>query len=827
MNAESDRARNSLNRPADDASVIEWVRWCSGPPLCWEVTPVERPRLGDEASGKRPILSEWPYRESLGEEEIAMYWGRGIPFNVGLICGERSDLVVLDFDEPEWYCRWARRHPEAAQTLTAARDNAEPGRVHLYFSTEESDVPDSLTKTANGWGDLLSSGRQVVAPPSVHYSGGRYRFVNQNMPLPWRDEYTPEPMRASGSPRVVVPGVDIRGAGAASMPRRWLAMLEMGAPKGVRNDAAFKIAVQLRDGGLPEDAVTAKVLGFAARCTPPLPEREARAVVRSAFTRPPREPSAKSAGPPPPVAPPSATVSTLGEDPWPDPQPINAVDVPLVPWPWDAFPQVLGNMGRAIVESIGTSHELPGLGLACAASMALRNKVRVEIKPGHLQFGNIYGLAVLPPGEKKTPVGKVLLPPFTDWQSEQQAVFRDEQNRWKARARHAKVRIAQAEKRLEKAVGADAKVIEQQIAEQERILAEKPMPPVLLANDATSEALALRMRDNGGAIGVFTSEGRKVLAIAGGRYSKGNDPDLSLWLAAYSGDYWRCDRASADREPFELHEPVLAALVMSQPDTLRAMGESAEMRDSGFLGRWEYICPDSTVGHYHAGVIDRGVVERYAIAIRRLIEMPMSVGAHERAVPHKVSLTPAAFDLWVEYHDRLVAESKETQAVAPGPFQQYLVKLPERIARIALIFHAVREVGDGRPLGQIECDEIERAFRVAEALKQHGKRAFGMMGQSAEHAKARILWRTLHDRREKFRAEREREGLGALVAVKPKDVARYGWAGIGDCEEARRVLDVLAVKGWLREETLPGGGRGPNHVLYHLHPNPPDRCVDR
>jgi hypothetical protein len=509
-------------------------------------------------------------------------------------------------------------------------------------------------------------------------------------------------------------------------------------------------------------------------------------------------------------------------DTWGTPEPFSAADVPLAPWPWEVFPAALADLGREIVRTIGTSDELPGLGLLCVASIALRNKVRVEIKKGHVQFPNLYGLAVLPPGEKKTPVGKVLLPPFNEWQREQGEAYRDALNVWKARARMAKARVAEMEKRVAKAEGDEARDLERLIAEQERVIAEKPTPPVLITNDATSEALARLMKNNGGAIGVFTSEGRKALSIAGGRYTKGNEADVFLWLAGYSGDHWRCDRASGDHEPYEIQEPVLAALVMTQPDSLRTLGESAEMRESGFLARWDFVCPTPTGGHYRADSIPAAVQRKYHEAIRRLIDLPFASFEDGTPTPHLIGLTPKGFEQWRNYHDELAHEAEKAQGIMPPAFIQYLVKLPERMARIALIFRAVRHVSEGVPLGAIDAPEIDAAYMVTLALLPHGKRAFGFMGQNPDHAKARHLWRALDERRVKLRAEREREGLGQIEAVKPKDVHRFGWAGIEDTEEARRVLEILSTKGWLSDAvTLPGASKGQQHFLYYLHPNPP------
>ncbi|HUJ08605.1 MAG TPA: AAA family ATPase [Verrucomicrobiae bacterium] len=63
--------------------------------------------------------------------------------------------------------------------------------------------------------------------------------------------------------------------------------LEHGAPVGERQKGAFDAACQLRDAGATEDEAIQLVEAGAARCELPLPE--ARAAVKSAFKRAPRE----------------------------------------------------------------------------------------------------------------------------------------------------------------------------------------------------------------------------------------------------------------------------------------------------------------------------------------------------------------------------------------------------------------------------------------------------------------------------------------------------------------------------------------------------------
>ena len=75
----------------------------------------------------------------------------------------------------------------------------------------------------------------------------------------------------------------------------------------------------------------------------------------------------------------------------------------------------------------------------------------------------------------------------------------------------------------------------------------------------------------------------------------------------------------------------------------------------------------------------------------------------------------------------------------------------------------------------------------------------------------------------KLREFRQKEGLGQIEAVKPRDVARHEWTGIKDVEEARLVLEALETKGWIALAEISEGRRGPKHKIYYLHPTPPDK----
>lgn len=154
----------------------------------WNPLPLAPPTPGKERSGKKPTIKAWQVHITT-EEDIRHWFKPNSRLNIGLLCGCLGGIVVLDFDEPGAYCEWADRNPDAADTWTVARDNAEPGRCHCYFRLESGQRPPA--STSGTWGDLQSNGKQVVAPPSVHYTGGRYRLINDTCPKQWNDDYLP------------------------------------------------------------------------------------------------------------------------------------------------------------------------------------------------------------------------------------------------------------------------------------------------------------------------------------------------------------------------------------------------------------------------------------------------------------------------------------------------------------------------------------------------------------------------------------------------------------------------------------------------------------
>ncbi|NLD43955.1 MAG: DUF3987 domain-containing protein, partial [Chloroflexi bacterium] len=555
---------------------------------------------------KAPACPDWPSLR-LDEAGAVETWTAEPTPGIGLLCGEPSALVVLDFDAPAAFSAWRAEHPEVT-TRVVTRDGAPEGRAHLYFALAPGQAAPPSTK-GPGW-DLLSTGRQVCAPPTRHPSGGLYR-VTVDAPLAaWRPEYTParpapaEPTlhTTAGTAGRELAWGDTIGPAAGTDPAPGYARAALdseaaavaAATPGTRNDrlnvAALKLGQIVAAGLLTLPEVEAALIEAAGAAG--LPEAEARATVASGLRKGQTEPRAVTprATPRAPAGAPTLTSAeppAAAPEPWTDPAPLDGGGAGVLdPWPWETLPEPLRAMGQAIAEARNTPDAMAGAVVLGAAGAALGNRLALTIKEGHTVRANLYWMVAAGVGVGKTPALRPALAPLVDWEAAQRPLWLDAIRHWRARADLAEARRG-AVKRDGAKAGADLDRLQHDLAAIEAELGPEPPEPRLFAEDCTSEALGRRLAGNAERMAVVSSEGRKVLQIARGRYTDGKAGDLDLWLKGHAGDPHRVDRQG--RPPYDLHAPCLSALLTVQPDALQSIGQDPEARASGFLARFLYV----------------------------------------------------------------------------------------------------------------------------------------------------------------------------------------------------------------------------------------------
>lgn len=145
--------------------------WCAR--QGWAVVPC-RPRE------KRPATQHGYKDASTDEAQIIEWWHTEPGANVGVVTGSRSSLLVLDIDPRnggnESLAELERQYGALPPTLMVLTGG---GGRHFYFSLPAGTSVRSTT-LAPGI-DLQADGKLVIAPPSIHPTGGLYQWANRKL----------------------------------------------------------------------------------------------------------------------------------------------------------------------------------------------------------------------------------------------------------------------------------------------------------------------------------------------------------------------------------------------------------------------------------------------------------------------------------------------------------------------------------------------------------------------------------------------------------------------------------------------------------------------
>jgi hypothetical protein len=212
-------------------------------------------------------------------EQIAAWWRRWPLANVGLAPGNEAGFWVLDIDTDKGgavsFQRARDRHPALEPTVVSITGG---GGRHILWRTWGRRLTNHVGLLPGV--DVRADGGVIVAPPSMHASGQRYR---------WHEDGTPGRVPLGETPNwirvVVLAGKHSpKRRGNFSRPKPRIDVDAVPAmPDGGRNDALYRLACRLiweeRDPGEVESAIRRV---NAMKCQPPKPDREVTKILNSA-----------------------------------------------------------------------------------------------------------------------------------------------------------------------------------------------------------------------------------------------------------------------------------------------------------------------------------------------------------------------------------------------------------------------------------------------------------------------------------------------------------------------------------------------------------------
>jgi putative DNA primase/helicase len=402
------------------------------------------------------------------------------------------------------------------------------------------------------------------------------------------------------------------------------------------------------------------------------------------------------------------------------------------------LPSWAGEYAGQLASSIQVPDELAISAVLGVVSTAVARKFRIEVKPGYEEPLNLYQLAALESGERKSPTLAKAKEPLMDWEERKARELSPviEQAKSDSKTAEKEVETLRARAAKEKYLSEREK-INTQIREIEKNTPKIPNIPRLLADDITPERAAGIMAENDERIGILSAEGG-IFETLGGRYSN-NIPNFDLFLKGHCGDSVHVDRKSSN--PIFLRNPAITMCISPQPAVLRALASRPEFRGRGLLARFFYYLPQSRLGYrsLDTSPISQTAEDAYHRGIQTLLDYPWNKDAHGEKVPHILQLSEQAYESWREFSEKV------EEHLRPGgqfePVKDWAGKLPGGAARLAGIFHLINHAGTSIP-SLVGPDMMERALDMSTLLTQHARAAFGLMGADAaiETAKHILEW---------------------------------------------------------------------------------------
>ena len=236
------------------------------------------------SSGKHPHTRKGLLDASTDSAEIRDWWSRWPTANVGIRTGGVSGLVVIDVDPAhggdDSLAELEAQHgplPSTVQQRTGG------GGRHYFLQHLDTRV---RTRAGVRPGlDVRGRHGYVVAPPSRHASGERYKWLEGHGP--------------GEIPLAPVPGwlLDLIESTERPAPTGGNGTAPERIPVGQRHDRLFRLACHLRQAGAGRESIVASLLtSNGAWCEEPLPDEEVEALASDVCSRYPagesKEPSA-------------------------------------------------------------------------------------------------------------------------------------------------------------------------------------------------------------------------------------------------------------------------------------------------------------------------------------------------------------------------------------------------------------------------------------------------------------------------------------------------------------------------------------------------------
>ncbi len=229
----------------------------------WQVFPL-KPR------DKIPFV-KWADVATCDPQMITGWFDNYPDANIGIACGSRSGIVVLDVDAGhggyESLTKLIEKHGAFPETPVSKTGS---GGEHIFFKHPGVEIRNSAGKLGQGL-DIRADGGYIVAAGSIHPNGNTYEWAVEDVELAEMPAWMIEALKESPKPE--------------AKPAQAGEVIE-----GGRNDYLTKMAGAMRRRGFNEDAIfSALVIDNREKCSPPLSDGEVLQITKSVMRYTPED----------------------------------------------------------------------------------------------------------------------------------------------------------------------------------------------------------------------------------------------------------------------------------------------------------------------------------------------------------------------------------------------------------------------------------------------------------------------------------------------------------------------------------------------------------
>lgn len=290
------------------------------------------------------------------------------------------------------------------------------------------------------------------------------------------------------------------------------------------------------------------------------------------------------------------------------------------------------------------------------------------------------------------------------------------------------------------------------------------------------------------------------------QFSKGGN-EAAQWLEFHSGGAVKIDRSNDDKPLIYIAHALVSVTGTIQEPVLRKLlaGDDAKHFDNGLAARFLMAMPPEVERQWREAVTPPALAKQYVDLFQELLALAPQINAETGSrEPVKLTWSPAAKKRWIEFYN---AHAKEMRGFKSDRLKSAWSKLEGQAARLALVFHCVRETflpSPGENGETISADTLDAALVWIEWLKNETRRIYYTLTHKGDARQA-----------DKLIAYARRNG-GSITA---RDAARAG-AGGGDAGVVEKVMVGLVAAGLAEWQTpeQPKSGRPTRHFRVKTFP---------